>query len=336
MSERVLYDRKWKIIAASDSERREWASAESVADFELNMGFRIQKNDDLKSNDAEITIYNLSPESRAFLKKNTNVELHAGYADASGLIFKGLIEFIGHTKQGPNWETKFHCRDGALAWRESGLSVTFKKDTPIEKVIEKLADRITEDPKIPDFRGINKILRGELRLELRKIYARATKDTSKPKRTNLTDAQKAARKAEAERAKAQRNAKAAQAKETFKLDRARTIRGLAMKYLEELCKSYGLRAVLEDQSLSILPINGSRSDTVIYLTANSGLIGSPEPIENGGWRVVSLLRHEFKLFAEVAITSAELDGVFRIRRIEHSGDRIGSDWFTILEVEPVQ
>jgi hypothetical protein len=336
MSDRILYDRGWWLQIATDDEIRTWESPKQAGDYALSIGFKIQKNADLKANDAEITITNLSPAARAFIVKNANVELKAGYRDSLGLIFKGAVEFVGHQKQGTDWITTISARDGSIQWREQGISVTFKKDTPVEKVLRKLYETINEAPAIQGFSTVNAGIKGALSLLPIKVYATSTKQTAKPKAAPaLTAEQKAANAARRTQEQQQRSQRNAQDAANIKLERARIFRGAAMQHLETLCRSYGLKAVWEDQALHIVPDESFTDSEVIDLTVESGLIGSPEPIEKGGWRVTSLLRHEFKLFRAVSVLSAELDGLYKIVRIEHGGERRGSDWFTVLEVHPI-
>jgi hypothetical protein len=116
------------------------------------------------------------------------------------------------------------------------------------------------------------------------------------------------------------------------------IKGGALAALDFICKSFNLKPIIEDQAISIFPIGVSRvteDADIVYLTPDSGLIGSPEPIEKGGYRFVVLLRSDLKLFSDVIVSSEEVQGTYRITRVEYTGERRGQDWYATIEGDAV-
>ena len=64
---------------------------------ELDLEFTVHFDDDMVPNEAEITIYNLSKNTVARLKKGNVISIEAGYAGDTGVLFKGYIT-KSHTK----------------------------------------------------------------------------------------------------------------------------------------------------------------------------------------------------------------------------------------------
>lgn len=335
----VYYDRKFKIIINTGEFIKTIESPTEPEDHALTIAFQIVKTADVKANDAELTIYNLNKDSRDLIIKNANVEIHAGYKNLIGMIFKGTVEFVSHTKQGTDWETKIVCRDGALAWRESGISVCFEKGTSIDKVIDKLIQTITLPPNLENkFREINKIAKGKIDNRPTKQGTTAVKATAKSLSTGFqryADIDQAARKKQIEAAQRAKLVKANQSPQVIKLEKAEIIKGASMQILDLFCQTFGMKAVLSDQCISIKPVGSPIDEDIVYLTPESGLIGSPEPIEKGGYRIVSLLRHDYRIYSDIAVLADGVDGIFRIKRVEYNGEKNGQNWYATIEGDPV-
>lgn len=77
---------------------------------------------------AEITIYNLSENSRAKLNDdNLELYLYAGYKEDAGLelLFIGDITAVQNSNQGPDVLTKIQCASGFRKFRDINASVSF-------------------------------------------------------------------------------------------------------------------------------------------------------------------------------------------------------------------
>ncbi len=84
---------------------------------DLRVTFKIEKNSSKHTNNAEITIYNLSPTSRmGIVQRGTPVALVAGYTDTAAIIYVGELVEPTHTRDGSDWTTKLVCRTGDAAW----------------------------------------------------------------------------------------------------------------------------------------------------------------------------------------------------------------------------
>lgn len=318
MSKR-FYERYWSVKIADDNDEYKWQRPD--------IQFDAVRTWDLKSNELNLELYNLSPASRDFITKGKNLELVAGYVDNHGLIFKGIIEFVGHQHMGTEWVTKITCLDGGKMWREVGISTTFKKGTPISNVLDKLIERITDTPELgQQFAEINRVLKGNIKSVPTKLYPK-TYDPTPTRRPRIkNEAQFNAREREKKAAREQKT-------ENIKLERDKLVKGAAAQKLEILARSYGLRAIIDEQTLSLLPADAPLDDSIIYLSPESGLIESPEPIEKGiRWK--SLLQHELKPGSQIRLGSLYYEGDFKNERIEFKGASNSNEWYVMGEAVP--
>jgi hypothetical protein len=295
---------------------------------DLDIEFKIVKTGNATPNESEISLINLGEDSRNFIReKNQVIELKAGYDDSIGRIFKGNLETVNHKQDHTEWLSEMYGKDGGAAIRDLTIFKTFAKDTPEKTVIEAVLKRLTD---IPDglkkeFQEINRLALKTIDLQSYKPKPPKPKDAKKVKKQpdTRTDEQKKKDyldKRENNREKA----------EDRKLKRAETFRGEAVDKLEALCRNAGLVFVLNDMSLSIYPQGLAESDEIVLLDRYSGLIGSPERTQEGGFKVLSLLRHEFNPGLLVGIESRYMNGLFIINRLEHRGQRHANDWYSEL------
>lgn len=112
--------------------------------YDLMISFSIDKDLSSSANSAEITIWNLSEDHRnAVGKVFDQITLEAGYippqgAGNVGIIFKGAVRDVEHTRDGPNIKTTINCGDGSKALRKATISKSFPKGTPVKDVVEEL------------------------------------------------------------------------------------------------------------------------------------------------------------------------------------------------------
>lgn len=141
-----------------------------IARHEIKIAFTISKGISSSANTAEIEIWNLNESSRNSMGKEFDeVTLEAGYMPPSGLsgpgvlnfsrnengifvpsfgavstggggnvgvIFKGNIRDVEHTRDGPNIITRISCGDGDKALRKATISKSYRKGTPVKEVVE--------------------------------------------------------------------------------------------------------------------------------------------------------------------------------------------------------
>ena len=118
--------------------------------------------------------------------------------------------------------------------------------------------------------------------------------------------------------------------------------GRAEKALSNIMQKYGLDVSIQDNALQAIgpseilvrgPVPVLRAESEGQ--ANTGLVGSPEVGEKGSVRVRSLIQPLLIPGAGVDIISKEVEGRFRIDKVDYIGDSRGDDWFADLECSQV-
>ncbi|GFO83032.1 MAG: hypothetical protein A49_26590 [Methyloceanibacter sp.] len=109
---------------------------------ELKVGFNVSKGISGSANTAAITIWNLNEGHRnAVGKELDSVQLEAGYMPPEGggnvgVLFKGSIRDVKHTRDGTDIITEINCGDGDAAFRSATISKTYPAGTPVPEVVE--------------------------------------------------------------------------------------------------------------------------------------------------------------------------------------------------------
>ncbi len=111
------------------------------------------------------------------------------------------------------------------------------------------------------------------------------------------------------------------------------VRGNAANELTRLLHSAGRSWSVQDGALQILPVGGTLQRDAILISANTGMIGTPE-ITNARQHVVTLsalIQPDLVPGRLIKIESNAVTGFYRIEQAKYSGDTIGKAW----EVEMV-
>lgn len=109
---------------------------------DLKIGFNITKSLSSSQNTATIEIWNLAEASRNGLGKELDdITLEAGYLPPGGggnvgIIFKGQIRDVEHTRSGPDIVTTLSCGEGDKAFRKATIAKTYPAGTKVETVVE--------------------------------------------------------------------------------------------------------------------------------------------------------------------------------------------------------
>lgn len=109
--------------------------------------------------------------------------------------------------------------------------------------------------------------------------------------------------------------------------------------LEQLSKQFNFNWSIQNGTIQILKQGTSTDRDIVNISYESGLIEEPEElIENPEdsktreYKIVTLLRPQLQVGNKVNIKSADLEGVFTIREISHTGDTRDNEWYTTLRV----
>ena len=89
----------------------------------LRVRFRVTRDLGPQASPAEIRVYNLSRDSRAWAASSDAVLLEAGYEGRVETVFLGKVDHVASTREGPDWVTTISAGDGLEAW-ESRVSLT--------------------------------------------------------------------------------------------------------------------------------------------------------------------------------------------------------------------
>lgn len=109
---------------------------------DLRVVFRAKKSLSKEPNTCEVTIYNLSADSRAKIQRRGDVlTLEAGYEDL-GTLFSGNTDTGTHERAGPDWLTKLHCGDGEQAYQHTRISMGFKPGTRAADVVKAVGKQL--------------------------------------------------------------------------------------------------------------------------------------------------------------------------------------------------
>lgn len=129
-----------------------------------------------------------------------------------------------------------------------------------------------------------------------------------------------------------------------KIDLSRTFHGHTATVLQKLAKDNNCRFSVIDGYVYFTRLDSRFKTEVVMLTADSGLIGVPKPIndsaekstkdkkkEKTALEVKCLLDGSISPESTVYVRSGRIDGAFKVQKVEYSGDSRGTDWYCILE-----
>ena len=138
--------------------------------------------------------------------------------------------------------------------------------------------------------------------------------------------------------------------------------GDAKVLLTNVCNYLGAIWSIQNNQMKITPTTGSDTAKIVYLTPETGLIGSPEKLKDdaialygtqnkkkntikavgatgkkyrksigGGYKFKCLLQPFIEPGSVIQVKSEEIDNVkFRVVEVEHVGDTHGNDWHSLV------
>lgn len=129
-------------MASGDLFLRNWRLQIDQQIFDgLRVSFNIVRDLDPDPNPAEVSIYNLSAESRSKVQTaGAAVILEAGYGDDIEQLYSGDVRRANHVKEGADWVTQITLGDGDTKYRTTRANLGFSKGTSILTVIKQIAD----------------------------------------------------------------------------------------------------------------------------------------------------------------------------------------------------
>jgi len=147
MAEPRLFDRRCRLVVGLPQTDYSTVAPDAIEVDGLRVQFKVVKTDTKEPNTAEVSVWNLSPESRAIVSaKGSKLLVIAGYADTVRQVFTGDVRLVDHTRDGAHWVTKLQAGDGERAYLYAQASDSFKSGTPALVVAERLASLLGLDP----------------------------------------------------------------------------------------------------------------------------------------------------------------------------------------------
>lgn len=297
MSGEFLFKRKVVVLLARPlSESFSQLSAEVIDISALRVSFKVAKSLVKDPNTAEIKIYNLSEATRAKIPgTGAKVVLKAGYEQTIEQIFIGDARSIESKREGAEWVTTIKCGDGERAVNFARVNESFGVNALASDVITKVGQATGLDT-------------GNL--------AQLARGGAFPGRYT----------------------------------QGYVASGRAVKELEKALTAAGYELSIQDGSLLALQPDGTTTESVIELSSESGLIGSPEVAggekkesasqkknSKGNNKPVlkarSLLQGGFRCGRRTKVVSRQYNGLYKILKVEHTGDTAGGDFYSDLEME---
>ena len=114
--------------------------------------------------------------------------------------------------------------------------------------------------------------------------------------------------------------------------------------LDDLTHRVNATWSIQNGDLLILGPNGRVSGEITLLTPESGLLYSPEPVEDDtsterqggetryGWRLTALLQPQIQPGDQVRVESSDVNGVFVVDEIDHNGDTRGLNYISTMVI----
>lgn len=132
MSGELLFGRRWRV------------TLHDVAVDANRVRFRVTKSLRLEPNTAEVTVYNLSRDTRTNIAIGPNVGpaqcvIEAGHVETMGRIFGGDIVGILDERDGPDRSFSVRAGDGERALREAFTSAWFPPQTTLSELVGRMA-----------------------------------------------------------------------------------------------------------------------------------------------------------------------------------------------------
>ncbi len=109
-----------------------------------------------------------------------------------------------------------------------------------------------------------------------------------------------------------------------------TLHGMSRDRLDEVCKKNGLQWSIQDGVLQIVPEKKTTFDSVLVISPDSGLIGSPNKTKRGV-EFKTLLMPLLKPGRRVKLESRFIKGIFKISVVSHSGDSMQGEFYSEVE-----
>ncbi|NIR31653.1 MAG: hypothetical protein GWN84_20545 [Gammaproteobacteria bacterium] len=108
--------------------------------------------------------------------------------------------------------------------------------------------------------------------------------------------------------------------------------GPALEQLEQMLEGAGFETSVQNGDLQVLGAGKALRGTAVLLNEETGLVGSPEPGQDGKVKARCLLRPGVEPGRRVKLESRFVAGHYRVEKYRAVGDTHGTDWYNELEL----
>lgn len=143
----ALFGRRCRVIVGRPQVDTRVLAPDAVEVEGLRVQFKVTKTGTKEPNTAEVSVWNLSPETRAAVQmKGAKLIVVAGYTETFRQVFSGDVRTVDHVRDGAHWVTKFQAGDGERAFRHARVSEAFAPGVAALDVARRLAVLLGLDP----------------------------------------------------------------------------------------------------------------------------------------------------------------------------------------------
>ncbi len=103
--------------------------------------------------------------------------------------------------------------------------------------------------------------------------------------------------------------------------------GNSRQMLTDFCRSADLEWSIQDGMLQILDRAKALADKAVYLSAETGLVGSPTVDHKGIVSATAFIQPDLRPGRKVQFDTLSFKGGYRIEDCEYTGDTNGNDWY---------
>jgi hypothetical protein len=111
------------------------------------------------------------------------------------------------------------------------------------------------------------------------------------------------------------------------------ISGSAKRALVDFCRSADLECSIQDGVIQILDLGKALQDKAVYLSPETGLVGSPTIDNKGIVSVTAFIQPDLRPGRKIQIAAESVKGGFRIQDVEYTGDTAGNEWYAKMSAK---
>lgn len=117
----------------------------------------------------------------------------------------------------------------------------------------------------------------------------------------------------------------------------KVVAGKVSDILAKHMASVGKEYSVQDGAVQVLDIGQTLQSTAVLLSADTGLIGSPEPGTKGLLKLKALLQAQIFPGRKIQVDSVikNVSGFYRVEVCKYKGDTAGQDWYVEIEAKAI-